>query len=516
LDLDCPSKINSAKVGGAYFGTLVGYHPLHAQQIRSRRRRSFFLLLFLSVNSVTILKRSCRAWRRSTGNLPREGHAKTDHATPTTNGKRVNRALPCEGYYEETRAVRPARTAVVLPREGGLSMLFAGIDWSRQHLDYHLADAAGAKLAAGQVRNDCRGVAELCATLREKAGPEPVAIAFESSSAPWVQALLDAGFELYPVNAKMAARFREAASAAGDKCDRLDAALLQRLLDSFHDRLRPLRPDAPEIIALRIACTDRVKLVQERVAVLQELSDTLREVYPVMLGFFGDLDSRISLEFLQDIPTQDQFRALSSRKLQSWLRRHDYHCAQRLPRMLQALTEPVLGVPSHRQQAKAPQICYLAESLLRLDAEIVRRNRLITEQFEALPEAGWVSSLPGAGPTLAPAVVACFGRDRQRFETPGAAQAYMGTAPVTKASGSSRVVVFRRSCCKFARRTLYLLATQSLLAGCKWVRRVYDQQRARGKRHATALRVVAHKWVRIILAMQRDGTPYDELRLTTP
>ncbi|MCC6359002.1 MAG: hypothetical protein IT450_09675 [Phycisphaerales bacterium] len=60
-----------------------------------------------------------------------------------------------------------------------------------------------------------------------------------------------------------------------------------------------------------------------------------------------------------------------------------------------------------------------------------------------------------------------------------------------------------------------MFATQSLLKGCAWVRQVYDRQIARGKHHSTAIRVVAHKWVKIILAMQRTQTPYNESRFMT-
>lgn len=394
-------------------------------------------------------------------------------------------------------------------------MLFVGIDWSRSELEYKTRTITADGPCSGSVPNSPQGVNELMRCLREKTAGEPVAIAFESVGAPWVQTLLDAGFVLYPVNPKMAQSFRESANMAGGKSDPLDAEMLARLLISFFDRLRPLRPDAPEIIALRIACEDRVKLVEQRVAWGHELADTLRNVYPAMLDFFGNLESRIALEFVQQFATQDQMRALTPRKLKSWLKRHHYTCPSRIAEMQAALTQPVLAVPAFVQQAKAPQIRFLAESLMRLDEEIEARDEQIATQFNALPEAEWAKSLPGAGPALAPAIVACFGRDPERFATRGAAQAYMGTAPVTKASGKSRRVAFRRSCWKFARRTLYLFASQSLLKGCAWVRQVYDRQIARGKHHATAIRVVAHKWVKIILAMQRTQTPYDETRFMT-
>lgn len=68
--------------------------------------------------------------------------------------------------------------------------------------------------------------------------------------------------------------------------------------------------------------------------------------------------------------------------------------------MLVQRIEAALPVSDHLQAAKAPLITYLARSLLALQAEIAEREQEITQQFDKLPEADWVRSLPGAGPTL--------------------------------------------------------------------------------------------------------------------
>ena len=110
---------------------------------------------------------------------------------------------------------------------------------------------------------------------------------------------------------------------------------------------------------------------------------------------------------------------------------------------------------------------------------------------------------------MAPAILACVGRDPERFETPAGAQAFMGTAPVTKSSGHRRSVKFRHGCWKFGRRTLQLFADRSR-HGCAWAQRLYQKQRDSGHTHHQALRALAHKWVKIILAMKRTACPYIE------
>lgn len=388
-------------------------------------------------------------------------------------------------------------------------MLFGGIDWSDQSLDYHLRTADGQILAEGLVTPDVRGLAELYLALEAHAPPGDVGIAIEAAHGAWVQALLDRGYRLYPVNPKTADRFRQALSAAGTKSDRIDCKVLALMLAALHSELRPLRPDDPEIVALRIACEDRVRLVEERTAKLNELHAILKVHYPAFAALFSEVESQIALEFLRENPTQTQMRSLTPRRLRGWLKRHGYTHTERIAGMQAALTDPVLPVAEHLQATKAGLIRYLATALLALKVEIADRERQITAQFDRLPEANWIRSLPGAGPNLGPALLACLGRDPERFANVAEARALMGTAPVTRTSGHSRVVRFRRSCWKFARRTLQLFADQSRhFSG--WAQAFYEQQRASGHSHHSALRALAHKWLKIILAMRRTGTLYDE------
>jgi len=388
-------------------------------------------------------------------------------------------------------------------------MLFAGIDWSNHALDYELRTAEGQVLASGQVQNSAAGLSELFVKLEAHAAPGDIGIAFEATNVAWVLALSDRGYLLYSVNPAMVVNFRKTLAIAGDKSDRIDRSLLARMLVVLHTQLKPLRPDAPEIVALRMACEDRVRLVEERTAKLNELHAILKAFYPAFEGLFGDLSSRIALEFLHEFPTQAQMRALTPRRLANWLRRHHYPNMNRLEAMQALLTAPLLQVGEHLQKAKQVHIQYLASSLLGLCTEIDQRERHINDMFDGLAEAEMYRSLPGAGKILAPALLACFGRDPERFESVESARALLGTAPVTRQSGRTCVVTFRRACWKFGRRTLQLLASTSC-AACEWAQAFYLKQRASGRKHHQALRALAHKWVKIILAMRRTGRPYDQ------
>src|SRR6267143_1904631 len=129
-------------------------------------------------------------------------------------------------------------------------MLFVGIDWSDQSLEFHARSAEGKALSQGSVEPNLTGLSELFSALEAHAPPSDIAIAAETAQGAWVQALLDRGYAIYPVNPKSAERFREALSAAGNKSDRIDSKVLAMMLVSLHHDLKPLRPDAPEIVAL--------------------------------------------------------------------------------------------------------------------------------------------------------------------------------------------------------------------------------------------------------------------------
>jgi transposase len=388
-------------------------------------------------------------------------------------------------------------------------MLYGGIDWGDKTLDYELHTLDDRVLAQGQVTATFQGVQDLFVALERHALPDQICLAIETKHGAWMQSLLDRGYTICPVNPKTVERFRQACSANGDKSDRIDRKVLATYMVTFRNTLRPLKPDAPEIVSLRIACEDRVRRVQERTGKSNELTSTLKAYYPAFVGLFGDLDSEIALRFLLDFPTQNAMRKLTPSRLEHWLRKQHYTCMHRLPQMCAHLQAEALVVAEHLQQAKVRTIRYLANALLLLREEIAQREEEITEAFGRLPEAHWARSVPGAGKNLGPAIAACLGRDTNRFETTGQARAFFGTAPVTRTSGQSRQVFFRRGCWKFARRTLQLLADVCRV-DCPWAAELYDRLRAAGRKHHQALRVVAHKWVPILLALQRTDTPYNE------
>ena len=84
-----------------------------------------------------------------------------------------------------------------------------------------------------------------------------------------------------------------------------------------------------------------------------------------------------------------------------------------------------------------------------------------------------------------------------------------GIAPVRKASGKSCLIQKRWACAKFLRQTFHEFAGCSL-PFCAWAKAFYDEQRRRNKRHHTAVRALAFKWIRILFACWKNRTPYND------
>ena len=89
---------------------------------------------------------------------------------------------------------------------------------------------------------------------------------------------------------------------------------------------------------------------------------------------------------------------------------------------------------------------------------------------------------------------------------------HAGTAPITRRSGKRIHTVQMRYACKGRlRQALYHWARTSIQHDAP-TRRYYQALRARGHRYARALRSVADRWLRILVAMLKTRSLYDVKR----
>jgi transposase len=109
-------------------------------------------------------------------------------------------------------------------------VLFVGDDWAEDHHDVEVQDEHGRAMRTARLPEGVDGMArfhELVGRfLPDDADPCQVLVCIETDRGPWVRALVAAGYQVYGVNPKQAARHRELVSLSGAKSDKADAHTL--------------------------------------------------------------------------------------------------------------------------------------------------------------------------------------------------------------------------------------------------------------------------------------------------
>ena len=122
-------------------------------------------------------------------------------------------------------------------------MLFIGDDWAEAHHDVEIENDQGVVLARRRLTEGLAGITALHELVAEHLDPsgesDQVLVGIETERGPWVQALLAAGYVVYPVNPMQVARYRERHSTSGAKSDPADAHLLAEIVRL--DRAHPAR-----------------------------------------------------------------------------------------------------------------------------------------------------------------------------------------------------------------------------------------------------------------------------------
>jgi transposase len=143
-----------------------------------------------------------------------------------------------------------------------------------------------------------------------------------------------------------------------------------------------------------------------------------------------------------------------------------------------------------------------------LVAQIARLSSRIEQALAALPDGAIITSFPRAGRICAAQILAELGDVRERFPTADQLAAEAGVAPVTRQSGKSRGVAFRRACNRRLRRAVTCFADNSRHASTR-AADVYRRARARGCHHPHAIRILARAWIRVLWKAWTERTPYN-------
>ncbi len=86
-----------------------------------------------------------------------------------------------------------------------------------------------------------------------------------------------------------------------------------------------------------------------------------------------------------------------------------------------------------------------------------------------------------------------------------------GVSPVSYQSGKVNKCRRRRACNKVLRATVHLWANASRLT-CEWAQPYYAHKRAEGQSHASALRCLGKRWLKILWRLWQNDQAYDEAK----
>jgi hypothetical protein len=400
-------------------------------------------------------------------------------------------------------------------------MLFVGDDWAEDHHDIEVQDEDGRRLARARLPEGIAGLSRLHELIAEHltdddVDPETglvaqnVLIGIESDRGTWVSALVAAGYQIFPLNPVQVARYRERHGASGAKSDRGDAHVLAEIvrLDRAHHRV--MAGDSPELEGLKLVARSHQAFIWDRTRHFQRLRSALREFFPAALEAFPDLMAPEALELLERAPDPARAARLSRSKITAALIRAHRRDPETKAETIQALLRaPALRQDPAIEAAYAVIVASAVRLIAQLNNQIVELQAVVAEGFGRHPDAEILTSQPGLGPVLGARVLTEFGDDPARYADAKARKNYAGTSPITRASGTRRVVLARYARNKHLADATHQWAFCALTAS-PGARAYYDSIRARGTGHHAALRQLANRLVGILHGCLKTRTLYSE------
>ncbi len=391
--------------------------------------------------------------------------------------------------------------------------IYVGIDWAEAHHDICVLDETGTILAKRRIAEGLEGVGQLHMLLADRAAePNQVVIGIETDRGQLVGALLAAGYQVFAINPLAARRYRERHVTSGAKSDPGDAKVLADLVRTDRHNHRPVAGDSELAALLQVLARAHQNLIWTRQRLANQLRSNLREYYPAALGAFGtDLAHPMALGVLDAAPTPAMGRRLSRAKLAAILRRagRERGLEPKAAAIQAQFRAPQLAAPALVGEAYGKSVASTVRILRELNAQLASLEAELAPSFEKHPDAEIYRSLPGLGIILGVRVLSEFGDDRTRFAHPKARKNYAGSSPITKASGTRRVVLARMARNRRLADACYLWAFCAL-TNSAGARDHYHVLRRRGKTHHQALRALANRLVGILHGCLHHHQAYRE------
>jgi len=342
-------------------------------------------------------------------------------------------------------------------------------------------------------------------------GATKVVIAIESGHELWVRLLHGCAREgvsvdVHVIDGKRARRFAESLSVSGAQDDPRSAEALFEMAQSPKHRRQPWKPLSDGSMEIARVCRMHSTLSREVVRVVNRLRADLNTIAPALNTLFKDMTRVWVRKLLRVAPTPAHFRALTD---------------EQRGKLKFGKTSPAAVAQAYAAWELGKDDAWRADTVLmwldQLDLLCIQRMKMekrLTKCVAADPIGAAVLELAGVGPKIAAGLVEhALDGDLRIRDGAGIAT---GVAPVTRRSGKRGrqkvLTTMRRAGSVHARNVGYQLGLQAV-RHMPWARvqhAYYTRTKSIGA--AGSIRRVARSLMRMITAIVRDGTDYDEQR----
>jgi len=400
--------------------------------------------------------------------------------------------------------------------------LFVGIDWGSEVHQVCVLDPERKKLLEAGFAHTGEALVELGEKLLELADGDVarLVVAIETPRGPVVETLLEKGIAVFAINPKQLDRFRDRHTVAGAKDDRRDALVLADSVRTDRSAFRQVQLGDPTLVELRELSRLQDELKAERIALGNRLREQLQRYFPQILRLGSVYEEAWIWALLERASAPKDAARLSLAKLGSILRQH--HIRRVTPEEVREILngEPLHVAPGVETACRRsiasllPRLRLTHEQKVEVERDIGRLLEQLsapdTEGKVEHRDASLLQSLPGLGKLTCATMLAEAGEalTRRDYTT---LRGLSGVAPVTRRSGKQLLVSMRHSCSKRLRNAVHQWAAQSAVWDPYWRAR-YAALRAKGHRHARAVRSLADRLLAVLVAILKSGQPYDPSR----
>jgi len=393
-------------------------------------------------------------------------------------------------------------------------MYYAGIDWADQKHDITIVDEQGAIICRNlTIPKNHHGFDKLVDTLRELSPePEDFKIGIETPHNLLVDFLIELQYPVYAIFPGNMKSFRKRYRPSGARDDQFDSFVLADVLrtDATHRHWRKVDFGSELVREIRILARDQHQLLKLQTTLINSLRSALKAYYPEYVTFFTKTACKSSLAFITEYPDFDSAHKLTFEQLNSFFKEQHYFNDKAAMKIYEVLQQPNLVAPPPLSAAKKLKALVCAKTLSHIATVLQQYSTRLKTLIDKHPDGKIFLSYPGVAYSNAARLLALFGDNRDLYSDVSEVQALVGSAPVTEKSGKSLCITyFRTACNKFYRDTMHQVAFASIKE-MPWAKAYYDKHRAAGKKHSHTLRCLANVHLKILFAMWKNRTCYDE------